>query len=117
MLKKVFDTVALFFTMTIVSFAQDINGKWTGKIMDQYDIAYVFKAEGEVLTGTTSDPQGNEVKIKDGKVKGTDIEFVIYIMEQDNKVTGKLEGETLKLKMNIMGNDVEMVLKKEVAKN
>lgn len=117
MLKKMFATAFLFFTMTLVAMAQDINGKWTGKVMDQFDVAYNFKADGEKLTGSTTGPDGNEVVIKDGKIKGSDVEFTINIMENDTKITGKLEGETLKLKFNIMSNDVELVLKKEAVKN
>jgi hypothetical protein len=113
MLKKTFATAFLFFAMTVASFAQDINGKWTGKVMDQFDVAYIFKADGEKLTGSTTGPDGNEIIIKDGKIKGGDVEFTINIMENDTKITGKFEGETLKLKFSIMGNDVELVLKKE----
>ena len=46
MLKKTIATVILFFAITMASQAQDINGKWTGKVMDQFEIAYDFKAEG-----------------------------------------------------------------------
>lgn len=113
MLKKTFATAFVFFAITIASFAQDVNGKWTGKVMDQFDVAYNFKADGEKLTGTTTGPDGNEIALKDGKIKGNDLEFTINIMENDVKIAGKLEGEVIKLKFKIMDNDVELVLKKE----
>ena len=34
-------------------------------------------------------------------------------MDQNVKVTGNMEGEVLKLQMNAMGNDIEIILKKE----
>ena len=113
MLKKTFATALFFFAVTIASFAQDVNGKWVGKVMDQFDVAYNFKADGEKLTGTTSGPDGTEIALKDGKIKGNDIEFTINIMENDVKIAGKLEGEVIKLKFKLMENDVELVLKKE----
>jgi hypothetical protein len=114
MLKKTFATAFLFFSITMISFAQDINGKWTGKVMDQFDVAYNFKADGEKLTGSTTGPDGNEVVIKEGTIKGNDVAFTINIMDNDTKINGKLDGEVLTLKFSIMGNDVELVLKKVV---
>ncbi len=113
-MKKAIVTSLLVFSIAIASFAQDINGKWTGRIMDQFDIAYIFKADGEKLTGTTTGPDGNVIEIKNGKITGDAIEFVIDIMGNDTKVTGVIAGETLTLKLNAMGNDIEILLKKEV---
>ncbi|MFN8431057.1 MAG: hypothetical protein U0V04_13855 [Spirosomataceae bacterium] len=116
MFKKILSTAIIVFALSLASFAQDINGKWNGKVMDQFEVSYTFKAEGEKLTGSTVGPEGNEIILKDGKIKGNDIEFVLNIMDQDIKMVGKLEGDTLKLKFNMMGNDAEMVLKKETPK-
>jgi hypothetical protein len=113
MLKKAIVSAFLFVATIGLTQAQDINGKWVGKVMDQFEISYTFKAEGEVLTGATKGPDGNEIIIKDGKINGNNLEFTINIMDQNTKVTGKLEGETLKLLMNAMGNDIEIILKKE----
>ncbi|MCA0363399.1 MAG: hypothetical protein LCH67_05100 [Bacteroidetes bacterium] len=114
MFKKILSTAIIVFSLSLASFAQDINGKWNGKVMDQFEVSYTFKAEGEKLTGSTVGPEGNEIILKDGKIKGNDIEFVLNIMDQDIKMVGKLESDTLKLKFNMMGNDAELVLKKEV---
>lgn len=113
MLRKTIATALLFFVVTLASQAADINGKWVGKVMDQFDVAYTFKAEGEVLTGSTVGPDGNEIILKDGKISGNNIEFTLNIMDQNVKMLGTIEGDVLKLKFNMMGNDVEMVLKKE----
>ena len=38
--------------------AQDITGHWTGRVMDQYKVAYDFKANGDSLTGKDTHPDG-----------------------------------------------------------
>ncbi len=77
--------------ITLSSFVTDITGHWTGKINDQFDVAYDFKQEGETLTGSTKGPDGNEVKISDGTIKGDDIAFSMPMMGDVMKVTGKVK--------------------------
>lgn len=114
MFKKAILTLAITISSIAFSLAGDINGKWAGKVMDQFDVVYTFAADGEKLTGSTVGPDGNVITIKEGAIKGDDITFTIDIMDNSVKVTGKIDGNKLKLSMNMMGNDIAIDLAKEV---
>ena len=86
--------------------AAEIDGKWSaevpgrdGNVMTQ---TYVFKADGEKLTGKMSGPGGREMDISDGKITGEDISFKVNVEFNGNSMTwnytGKLSGGELKLK-------------------
>jgi hypothetical protein len=62
-------------------FAADVDGKWAGTLstpMGDVPVAFTLKADGKTLTGTTSGPDGGDVKIADGKVDGNDITFLLH---------------------------------------
>jgi len=102
------------------AFAAPIDGKWVGEVpgMDgsPMKLSYTFKADGDKLTGTTSSPDGKEIAIKDGKINGNNISFSISIdmggqeMKMDTK--GVLSGDDLKLSMDMMGQAMEIPLKR-----
>ena len=53
-LKTIFLTTGLLFTLCVVALAAGIDGKWTGQVegpQGMMDITFVFKSEGEKLTG------------------------------------------------------------------
>ena len=57
--------------------AADIDGKWTGQVQTQQgtaDVTFVFKADGEKLTGTMTNQLG-EAQISDGSIKGDAVAF------------------------------------------
>ena len=62
MKNKIFIIAIFLFTGALTTYSQNINGKWAGKVMDQFDVVYTFKADGEVLTGTTKDPEGTDIQ-------------------------------------------------------
>ncbi|MBN2241685.1 MAG: hypothetical protein JW793_03265 [Acidobacteria bacterium] len=100
-----------------ISFAADIDGKWEGEMdmMGQkMPISYTFKAEGNVLTGSTP-IMDQEMKIQDGKINGNNISFsVVFNFGEEMKVDykGVLSGNELKLSWDMMGQATEVVLKK-----
>ena len=59
-------------------FAADISGKWTGDMPgrggDTTPTTFVFKADGDKLTGTMTGPQG-DVPLQEGKIAGDQISF------------------------------------------
>ena len=65
-MKKKILSLALFTMLsTSLAFAQDnITGHWTGKLMDQYNITYDFKADGNMLTGKDTHFDGSVESIK-----------------------------------------------------
>ena len=87
-------------------------GHWTGKINDQFDVAYDFKVEGKNLTGTTQGPDGTAIQIKDGVIKGDDLSFTIEVMSNNLKIKGKVSGDVMKFTFTMEGNEVPFELKK-----
>lgn len=109
----------LFFTLfTVLSisiaFAQDITGHWKGRVMDQYDINYDFKSDGNILTGKDTHYDGSVDSISNGKINADSISFDVPIVGQMTHVTGKLIENVLTLKFTIQGNDLTADLKKTV---
>ena len=117
MIKKTLATAFMVMAMTVISFAADITGNWKGTVMDQFEINYTFKVEGEKLSGSSKGPDGTDTPFKDGVIKGDDLNFSIDIMGTATKVKGKIKSDpadktkdTVTLTFNVMGNDVTLVL-------
>ena len=109
MFKKLITTAVLVVAFVSFSFAQDVTGHWTGKVMDQFDIAYDFKVDGEKLTGTNTGPDGKSTPVSDGVIKGSDLSFTIDIMGNATKITGKIKGDIITLSFKVMDNDTSVV--------
>lgn len=95
--------------------AQDINGHWTGTVMDQYKVAYDFKVQGDSLTGKDTHPDGSVSDISNGKVNGDSLSFDVPIQGNMTHVTGQIKGETITLHFGVQGYDLNLDLKKEQA--
>ena len=99
--------------------AADIDGKWSGSLdtpMGAVMVGFNFKADGATLTGTTTGPDGAEVPIKNGKIDGDKISFVVTIdfggMAFDLNYTGVVTPDTVKLTIDIMGMPLNFEVKK-----
>lgn len=103
-----------------MAFAAPIDGKWAGEIagMDgnAMKVSYTFKADGATLTGTTTGPDGKEMVIKDGKIAGNNVSFSITLdfggQEMKMEYKGVLSGDDLKLTLDMMGQPMEIPLKR-----
>ena len=95
-----------------VACAQDITGHWTGKVMDQYDIAYDFKVQGDILTGKDTHPDGSVSDISNGTIKAGTLSFDVMIQGATTHVTGKVKDNVITLSFSVQGNDVTVDLKK-----
>src|SRR5476651_2541602 len=104
MLKKTLQSALLLVAVFTISFVIDVTGHWTGKINDQFDIAYDFKADGTTLTGTTKGPDGNVITIKNGIIKGDSLSFILPIMDNEVPVKGVVKGDVMSLSMSFNGN-------------
>ncbi len=88
---------------TLSASAADIAGTWKGTAETPngtIERTFVFKVNGNQLTGdTTSEMMGKSV-IADGKVDGDNVSFTITVKFQDNemklKYTGKVNGNEIK---------------------
>jgi hypothetical protein len=115
MIKKVLTTAIIVIAVVTVCFAQDITGKWSGKVMDQFEVTYDFKVDGEKLTGNTSGPDGTPIPIQNGVIKDDDLSFTIKMMGNNMKVTGKVKDDIVTLTMpGIQGDDPIVVVLKKV---
>jgi len=99
--------------------AADVDGKWTGSLdtpMGAVEVAFNFKAEGATLNGSTSGPDGAEVAIKNGKIDGDKISFVVSLdfggMPFDLNYTGVVNKGDLALTIDFMGMPMSFTVKK-----
>ncbi len=121
MIKKTLATAFMVMAMTVISFAADITGNWKGTVMDQFEINYTFKVEGEKLSGSSKGPDGSDTAFKDGTIKGDDLEFTIDILGNPTKIKGKVKNDatdknkdTVTLTFKVMDNDITLVLNRVV---
>ena len=92
--------------------AQDVTGHWTGKAMDQYNVAYDFKVQGDTLTGKDTHPDGSVSDISNGKISTDTLSFDVPIQGAMTHVTGKVKGDTITLSLSAQGYNLEINLKK-----
>ena len=80
-------------------------------------LTFTFKAIGETLTGSTTAPDGTETVISDGKIEGNKLSFAGTIMFIGRPFlvtyTGVLAGKELRLTVDIGGQTVDFIVKKE----
>ena len=113
-MKKKIVLLAFFGVLTLsFAYAQDITGHWTGKVMDQYNVAYDFKAQGNSLSGKNTHPDGSVTDISNGVVGGDTLAFDVSIQDALTHVTGKIKGNTITLSLSVQGNDLSFDIKKE----
>lgn len=105
----IFLATGILLALCISALAAGIDGKWTGQVegpQGPMDATFVFKADGEKLTGTITNQLG-EAAIKDGSIKGDAVAFKVEREFQGTKFTivykGKLAGDELKLTRTFEG--------------
>jgi opacity protein-like surface antigen len=99
--------------------AADVDGKWTGSLdtpMGAVQVGFNFKADGATLAGTTTGPDGSEIAIKNGKIDGDKITFLVSIdfggMSLDLNYTGVVKKDSMELTLDVMGMPFNFVVKK-----
>ena len=110
--------IATVFALTAT--AADISGTWKGAAETPngtFERTFVFKAEGNKLTGETSSERLGKSIIQDGKIDGDNISFSIKARIQDNEMTlnysGKVSGNEMTLKVESSGGfNLEYKVKK-----
>jgi hypothetical protein len=115
-------TPAFVLALTLVAtpaLAGDVDGKWAGTVSTpggDFPVAFEFKSDGTKLTGTTMNPEGGSVAIKDGKIDGDKIAFGVSLdfggMTIDIAYTGVVSPTELKLIADVAGKPLEFVVKK-----
>jgi len=97
-----------------LSFAADINGKWTGELTGPngaMQLSMDFKADGETLTGKITTQMGDQ-EIKEGKIKGDELSWSTVFEREGNSVKilnkAKVSGSEMKVTVTIEGRDFTM---------
>lgn len=100
---------AIFASMVL---AADVSGTWKGTADTQFgtvERTFVFKVDGNKLTGETSSDRFGKSTIEDGKIDGDNLSFTITINFQGNEAKvnykGKVSGDTIKMTAEIPGGD------------
>jgi len=110
-------TLVLGFTAS----AADVSGTWkaaTETPNGTIETTFKLKADGEKLTGSTSNQFMGETAISEGKVDGDNISFVVNASFNGNDMKlnfkGKVAADELKLTLDIPGRDapIEMTAKR-----
>jgi hypothetical protein len=78
-----------------VSFAADIDGKWTGQVQGRngpQSQSIMLKASGNTLTGSIEGGRGGPVEISNGTIDGANVSFSVVREFGGNKVTQEYKG-------------------------
>jgi hypothetical protein len=96
-----FKTSIFVLLLAAAAFAADVAGKWTGQVParggETREATFMFKMDGDKLTGTMSGPQGDR-PISDVKVTGDTITFAVEGQRGKQVYTGTLAGDEIKFK-------------------
>jgi hypothetical protein len=105
--------------LAVSAYAADVDGKWSGTMatpMGDAPVAFVFKADGAKLTGSTTGPDGAEIKIADGKIDGSKITFSVTFdfggMPLMLNYSGVQNGNEIKFTIDVFGMPLDLVVKK-----
>jgi hypothetical protein len=105
--------------IAVPAFAAPVDGKWTGMIdtpMGPVQVAFNFKADGAMLAGSTTGPDGAETPIKNGKIEGDKISFSVDLdfggMPFTLGYTGVVSADQIKMSADFMGMPFDFVVKK-----
>ncbi len=103
-------TMALLLLCAFTAAAADVSGKWVAQVPgrggNMQDVTFTFKVSGATLTGTVTNPRGDQ-EITEGKVAGDDISFMVVRKFQDMEMKsiykGKVAGSEIKFTMEMQG--------------
>lgn len=107
--------LAIWMLLAAALFAADVSGKWSGEVPGrggQTAATFVFKVDGDKLTGTMTGPQG-EVALQEGKVAGDKISFSTVGANAKILFEGTVSGSEIKMTRTREGGQArEFTLKK-----
>jgi hypothetical protein len=116
---KKFALLLLVLLYAVPALAADVDGKWSGSLSTpngDVNVAFDFKSDGTALTGTTTGPDGGAIAIKNGKIDGNKITFLVSIdfggMPIDLNYSGVVSPTEIKMTAEFAGMPFEFVVKK-----
>jgi predicted ATP-grasp superfamily ATP-dependent carboligase len=116
---KVRSTLIALLLLAGFCFAADVDGKWSGTLSTpngDFPVNFTLKADGATLTGSTTGPGGEEIKIANGKVDGNNISFSVTFDLNGTPLTinykGVVAGQEIKFTVDLMGTPTPLTVKK-----
>lgn len=116
---KVATVCAGLLLIAVSAVAAEVDGVWEGIISvtgTDVPVRWTFKANGNELTGSVSQAGGPEIAIKNGKVEGNKITFLLSLEFQGNMLdihySGVVAGDEMKLTGEVMGQTFEYTVKR-----
>jgi hypothetical protein len=95
--------------LVTATWAADVSGKWVAEMQGRQgptQTTFDFKVEGAKLTGTVTNPRG-ENPISEGKIDGNNISFVVVIKFNQNEMKqlykGVFSGDEIKFTREMQG--------------
>ena len=109
-------TLALF---ACSMWAADVSGTWKGTMETpngRAERTFVFKVDGDKLTGETVSTLMGKSQIMNGKVSGDSLSFTIQLKFEGNELEadykGKVMGDEIAITANVGGQTFEYKVKK-----
>jgi len=116
---KTFVTLLVILLLATPALAAEVDGNWSGSVSTgngDLPINFSFKAEGTVLKGSMTGPDGTPFEISDGKIDGKNLTFSVTLNFNGNSFAlaykGVLDGEQIKMTSDFQGMPFEFVVKK-----
>jgi hypothetical protein len=113
--------IILAAVFAMMASAADVTGTWKASTETQngsFETTFVFKTDGEKLTGTTANQFSGEIAIADGKISGDELSFTVTANFNGNEFKlnykGKVAGDQIKMTVSIPQRErtFEMTAKK-----
>ncbi len=113
--------LVLFALCALTLSAADITGTWKGSAdtpVGQVERTFVFKVDGNKVSGETDSNMFGKSAIEDGKIDGDTVTFTLSIEIQGARskanYTGKIEGDQIKFKVEVpdYGQTTEYTVKR-----
>ena len=116
---KKFVLLLLVLLSAVPALAADVDGKWTGSVATpngDVAVGFEFKSDGATLTGSTTGLDGAPVPIKNGKIEGNKITFLVSLdfggMPIDLNYSGIVSPAEIKMTAEFAGMPFEFTVKK-----
>jgi opacity protein-like surface antigen len=103
---KIVLVVLALVLFSVSALAADVDGTWEGVITvtgSAVPVRWTFKADGNKLTGGVSQAGSPQFPIKDGKIEGAGISFVLSIDYQGTMVQVNYKGAVSKAEIKLTG--------------
>ncbi len=113
--------LVLMTLFALAASAADVSGTWKGSAdtpNGKVERTFVFKVDGDKLSGETTSDMFGKSAIENGKVEGDNISFTITVNYQGNEgkvnYKGKVDGDQIKFTVDVpaLGQTIEYTAKR-----